>query len=247
MVTSAEVRWDSRERAVAARRQRRLGALVLSDEPRADAEPGQVTGALLAGIRELGLAALPWTPELRQWQARVLLCGRAAADTREPWPDVSDAHLLATLDTWLAPWLAGVTRRSHLARVDLKAALQGLLDYDQQRRLEGLAPTHLPVPSGSRVPIDYLEDATPSVAVRLQEVFGLKATPHIAGGRVGLLFKLLSPARRPVQLTRDLASFWNNAYHDVRRELKGPTFRRTMPILPARAESAPWKAAVPNP
>jgi len=244
IVTSAEVRWDSRERAVTARRQRRLGALVVADEPLRDADASLVTGAMLAGIRELGLAALPWTPELRQWQARILVCGQAEPDGKEPWPDVSDTALLATLETWLAPWLEGVTRATHLARVDLAGALHGLLTWPRQQRLDDLAPTHLAVPSGSRIPIDYLDGPVPSLSVRLQEVFGLTATPRIAGGRVPVLLKLLSPARRPVQVTQDLESFWNSAYHEVRKELKGRYPRHYWPEDPRQAE--PTKRVKPR-
>jgi len=232
----AEVRWDSRERAVMARRQRRLGALVLDDEPLRDAEPQEVTAALLTGIRELGLDALPWTPELRQWQARVLLCREAVPDAAEPWPDVSDGALLATLEDWLAPWLAGITRAAHFPRIDLAGALHAHLAWPGRQRLDELAPTHCQVPSGSRVPIDYLDGPVPSVSVRLQEVFGLTATPRVAGGRLPLLMKLLSPARRPVQVTRDLASFWQTAYHEVRRELKGRYPRHYWPDDPLQAE-----------
>jgi len=119
-------------------------------------------------------------------------------------------HLLATLEDWLAPWLDGVTRRDHLARVDLRGALHGLLDWNHQRRLDELAPTHLAVPSGSRIALDY-SGAAPALAVRLQEVFGWMDSPRIAGGRVPVTLELLSPARRPVQVTRDLASFWPGA------------------------------------
>ncbi len=242
--TFAEVRWDGRERAVVARRQRRLGALVLAEEPLRDADPALVTAAMLAGLRELGLAALPWTPELRQWQARVLLCRSAEPDSREPWPDVSDAALLDTLEEWLVPWLEGMTRATHLPRVDLSSALHGLLSWPRQQRLDELAPTHLTVPSGSRIPIDYLDGPVPSLSVRLQEVFGLAVTPRVAGGRVPVLLKLLSPARRPVQVTQDLESFWNTAYHEVRKELKGRYPRHYWPEDPREAE--PTKRVKPR-
>lgn len=230
------VAWDGREKAVRAVRQQRLGALVLSESTLTAPEPGAVRTALLAGLRELGLDALPWTPELRQWQARVALLRSAWPEASLPWPDVSDAQLLATLEDWLPPWLEGMSRHSHLARLDLGAALHSRLDYGQQRQLDELAPTHLAVPSGSRIAIDYLADGLPSVSVRLQEVFGLKATPRIAGNRVPLLFKLLSPARRPVQVTQDLESFWSGAYHEVRRELKGRYPRHYWPEDPRVAE-----------
>jgi ATP-dependent helicase HrpB len=248
IVTSTEVRWDSREQAVVARRQRRLGALVLADEALRNPEAVEITAAMLAGIRELGLTALPWSPELRQWQARVLLCrGTEPEDAEpglEPWPDVSDAALLATLETWLGPFLDGVSRASHMTRIELAAALHALLTWPQQQRLDELAPTHLTVPSGSRIAIDYLDGPVPSLSVRLQEVFGLSATPRVGGGRVPLLLKLLSPARRPVQVTQDLTSFWNTTYHEVRRELKGRYPRHYWPEDPHQAE--PTKRVKPR-
>ncbi|MGL6222552.1 MAG: ATP-dependent helicase C-terminal domain-containing protein, partial [Steroidobacteraceae bacterium] len=134
--------------------------------------------------------------------------------------DVSDTALLATLEEWLAPWLDGVTRRDHLARVDLRGALHGLLDWNHQRQLDDLVPTHLTVPSGSRIAVDY-SGAAPALAVRLQEVFGWMESPRLAGGRVPVTLELLSPARRPVQVTRDLASFWARGYVEVKKELKG--------------------------
>lgn len=240
-----QVAWDEQAEAVVARRQRRLGLLVLADTAWSDPDPAAVRTALLSGIRRLGAAALPWTPELRQWQARVTLLRQAAPEALPPWPDVEDTQLLASLEHWLSPWLDGISRRSHLAKVELADALAALLDYGQQRQLEQLAPTHLKVPSGSRIAIDYLDEAGPSVAVRLQEVFGLEQTPPIAGGRVPLLFKLLSPARRPVQLTRDLASFWRDAYHQVRKELKGRYPRHYWPEDPLVAE--PTRRVRPRP
>jgi ATP-dependent helicase HrpB len=228
------IAWDARAGAVLARRQSRLGALLLRDEPLADADPAAVSAALLEGIRTLGLDALPWRAELTQWRARVTF-----ARTQEPdgtWPDVSDAALLATLETWLAPWLVGVSRREQLARVDLHAALHGLLDRRVQRRLDEFAPTHLVVPSGSRIMIDYTGSA-PTLSVRLQEVFGLSESPRVAGGRVPVTMQLLSPARRPVQLTRDLASFWQRGYAEVRKELKGRYPKHYWPEDPYRAEA----------
>jgi ATP-dependent helicase HrpB len=149
---------------------------------------------------------------------------------------VSDTALLDTLETWLAPWLAGVSRREHLARIDLGAALHALLDRRAQRRLDELAPTHLVVPSGSRIAIDYAGPA-PTLSVRLQEVFGLAESPRIAGGRMPVTMQLLSPARRPVQVTRDLASFWRRGYPEVRRELKGRYPKHYWPEDPHRAEA----------
>jgi len=217
-----EVAWDSRTGAVVARRVQRLGALVLEECPLRIGVEADTRAAMLAGIRELGLDRLPWTQDLQQWRARVTLMRNSAPTPGEAaeWPDVSNAALLATLEDWLAPWLDGVTRREHLSRVDLRGALHGLLDWNAQRRLDEWAPTHLAVPSGSRIAVDY-SGAVPSLAVRLQEVFGWMESPRLAGGRVPVTLELLSPARRPVQVTRDLASFWARGYVEVRKELKG--------------------------
>lgn len=218
--TESSVAWDPQAGAVAARRVRRLGALTLDDAPIERADPVAVTNAMLDGIRTLGLGCLPWSRELEQWRARVALVREHDPRGRDGWPDVSDAALTATLGVWLAPWLEGITRREQLARLDLRAALGALLDWSAARRLDELAPTHLAVPSGSRIALDYTGDA-PALAVRLQEVFGLTETPRVVAGRVPVVMELLSPARRPVQVTRDLASFWSRGYHDVKKELKG--------------------------
>jgi ATP-dependent helicase HrpB len=233
------VAWSSREQAVIARRTLALDALVLDEQPLADPEPQAVLEALLAGVRELGIAALPWDRESRELKARVAFV-RAAAAAGAPgasaWPELTEAALSATLDTWLAPWLAGVTRREQLARVPLERALAAQLSFEQQRALEREAPTHLTVPSGSRIRIDYGGEDAPAVEVRLQEVFGLEATPRLGPNRVPVTFRLLSPAQRPVQVTRDLASFWRGAYAEVRRQLRGRYPRHYWPEDPLTAE-----------
>jgi ATP-dependent helicase HrpB len=151
------------------------------------------------------------------------------------WPDLCDAALLADAEGWLGPRLAGMTRAQHLARLDLRAALESRLDHRQRQRLEQLAPTHLVVPSGSRIRIDYLEADAPSLSAKVQELFGMAATPRIGGGEVAVLVKLLSPAGRPVQVTRDLASFWRGSYAQVRKELKGRYPRHDWPEDPLTA------------
>jgi ATP-dependent helicase HrpB len=217
---SESVAWDPKAQAVAARRVRSLGALVLRDEPLRNVDASASVAAMLEGIRSLGLGCLPWTRELEQWRARLTLVRENDPRGRDGWPDVSDAALLASLEAWLAPWLDRVTRREQLAGLDLRSALHALLDWNAQRRLDELAPTHLAVPSGSRIALDY-SSGSPTLAVRLQEVFGLMESPRVAGGRVPVTLELLSPARRPVQVTRDLASFWSRGYHEVKKELKG--------------------------
>jgi ATP-dependent helicase HrpB len=218
ITTTDVVDWDARADALIARRERRLGGLVLDEAPLAAPDPAALHAAVLQGVRTLGLASLPWTPALAQWRARVAFL--RDLDREDGWPDVGDTALLASLDSWLGPWLEGVTRRADLARVDLRGALQALLDWRRNQRLDDLAPTHLAVPSGSRIAIDYA-GGTPVLSVRLQEIFGLTETPRIAGGRVPVTLQLLSPARRPVQVTSDLASFWARGYADVRKDLRG--------------------------
>lgn len=236
VTTATEVAWEPREGAVVARRRLVLGELTLAEQPVRDASPVAVAHAFLAGLAAAGLDVLPWEPVLRQWQARVALVREWDPRPPSPWPDVSDAALLATLPGWLGPWVEGYSRLDHLRRLDLGAALRSQLDHALQRRLDELAPTHFAVPSGSRIAIDYLDGAVPTLSVRLQEVFGLKASPAVCAGRVPVLLKLLSPAGRPVQVTRDLASFWASGYHEVRRELKGRYPRHYWPEDPHTAE-----------
>ncbi|MEW6729528.1 MAG: ATP-dependent helicase HrpB [Pseudomonadota bacterium] len=231
-----EIVWDEREQAVKAYRQRRLGALVLEDRPLPKPDPERVRTALLEGIRQAGLACLPWQARHQQWRGRVALLRRTLG---EVWPDVSDAALLASLDAWLAPWLEGMTRLSHLDRLDLDAALQSLLPWDKRQALDRLAPTHLEVPSGSRIALDYgpvLEgEGVPVLAVKLQELFGLLETPRIAEGRVPVMIHMLSPAQRPVAVTQDLASFWRGPYQDVRKDLRGRYPKHPWPEDPLTA------------
>jgi ATP-dependent helicase HrpB len=232
-----QVAWSTREQAVIARRTLELDALVLEEKPLAKADPEALRAAMLAGVRELGVAALPWERETRDLQARIEFLRAAPARAGEPpWPDVGDVALGASLDTWLAPWLEGVTRGEHLARVPLAAALRALLSYEQQRALEERAPPALLMPSGSRIRVDYQGEDAPAVAVRLQEVFGLAATPRLDRGRVPVTLRLLSPAQRPVQVTRDLASFWRGAYHEVRKDLRGRYPKHYWPEDPLVAE-----------
>ena len=217
----SEVAWDEREQAIRARRERRFGSLLLQSSELRHPDPAAWAAAALTGVRQLGVAALPWTRELRLWQARVSLMRQFAVPAPDSWPDLSDEALAATLDSWAPPWITGFARREHLARMDLGNALRGRLSYAQGAILEREAPTHFVVPSGSRIPIDYLDGEVPTLSVRLQELFGMQATPSIAAGRLPLLLKMLSPAGRPVQITRDLVSFWERGYHEVKKDLKG--------------------------
>jgi ATP-dependent helicase HrpB len=238
-----DIVWDHREQAVRARRERRLGALVLESAEIRNPDARQLEQAALEGLRQMGLGALHWPKELRQWQARVRLM-RDTVPAPEAWPDLSDAALTATLDEWAPPWIIGFTRREHFARLDLNLALRARLSYTQAAILEREAPTHFVVPSGSRIPIDYLDGEVPTLSVRLQELFGLAATPTVASGRLPLLLKLLSPAGRPVQITRDLVSFWRQGYHEVKKDLKGRYPKHHWPEDPDSAQ--PTRRARPR-
>lgn len=228
------VSWDERAHAVQAGRQRKLGELVLQDQPLHGADPEQLSAALRYGIRLAGADCLAWTKELRQWQARVAFLGRVQG--HEKWPDVSDQMLMDRLDAWLGPFLDGLTRLDQVQRLDLAGALHGLLTWEQQRELDRLAPTHLTVPSGSRLRVDYATGERPVLAVRLQEMFGCRETPTVVNGAVPVMLHLLSPAGRPVQVTKDLASFWASAYHEVRKDLRGRYPKHYWPDDPLRAE-----------
>ncbi len=229
--------WDEREGVLRAERQRKVGELVLSREPLTGLDAAARTGALVNLVRRKGLELLPWTPELRQWQARVMLLRQLdlAAQGQSEWPDVSDAALLASLEDWLAPYLERVSRLSHFASLDLSGIVHNLLKWPLPQRLDELAPHHIKVPSGSSVRLDYSE-YPPILAVRLQELFGLADTPRIAGGRQVVKLHLLSPARRPVQVTQDLANFWRSTYSEVKKDLKGRYPKHYWPDDPLIAE-----------
>ena len=232
IVAEQVVEWSARDGAVLARHRRRLDALLLEDKPLAKPVADKVKTAIVDGVRQLGLAALPWNDEQRSWRERIAFLRQHD----ESWPDLSDQALLAALPEWLGPFLDGVSRRDHLARVDLSAALKTLVPWDKQRQLDKLAPTHIEVPSGSRIPVDYGNPAEPTLSVRLQEMFGFTDTPRVGGGKVPVLIHLLSPARRPVQVTRDLASFWASGYKAVKAELKGRYPKHYWPDDPLIAE-----------
>ena len=227
------VAWDRRQGAVLARRQRRLGALLLADDPLPSPPTEAVRAALLEGLGELGLEALPWTRAARELRQRVQFLRRLEGDAG--WPDFSDDWLATHLADWLGPFLDGISRRGQLDRVDLAAALTAMLPWDRQRRLDELAPTHMTVPSGSRIPVDYGAGEVPVLAVRLQEMFGLAETPKLGGGRTAVQLHLLSPAGRPLQVTADLGTFWKTGYRAVRAEMRGRYPKHPWPEDPLTA------------
>ncbi|MFK4764331.1 ATP-dependent helicase HrpB [Desulfobaculum sp. SPO524] len=221
LTDAAFVEWDARTEAVVARSQRRIGRVILSDAPLHAPAPDAVCAAVVHGIRQMGLHVLPWDAGTESWRTRVAFLRALDAPGESTWPDVSDEALLETLEDWLAPFLTGLSRRSHFKRIDLAAALNAMLPWDQQQRLAKEAPTHLRVPDGGRVRIDYSQEGGPALPVKLQRMFGVVETPRIAAGRYALAVHLLSPAGRPLQITRDLKSFWENGYRSVKAEMKG--------------------------
>jgi ATP-dependent helicase HrpB len=227
--------WDDREGRVVARDEERLGALLLSERP---ATPGkdEIGVALVHGILSgPGIGGLNWSAEAQEFRNRANFLARVLPE--EGLPDLSDQALAASLEHWLVPHLSGVRTLAQLARVDLLAPLKGMLTWREQKLVDDGAPTHLRVPSGSRVALSYPADGVPFLAVKLQEMFGLAETPRIALGRVPVLIHLLSPARRPIQVTADLRSFWNGAYREVCKELKGRYPRHPWPDDPWEAQA----------
>ncbi len=227
------VSWSEREGRVVSLLEERVGAVSLSAKPYA-ATSGELLPVVLEAVRASRLKLLTLGEGGRQLQGRVALLRRAYPD--QGWPDLSDDQLLESLDEWLAPHLSGVRTEQDLASLDVAAAVGTLLDYRQKRDLDDLTPTHLMVPSGSRIRLDYTSGELPVLAVKLQELFGLAETPTVAGGRVAVLLHLLSPAGRPIQVTQDLKGFWNGAYHQVKKELKGRYPKHPWPDDPWSAQ-----------
>ncbi|MFJ5517467.1 ATP-dependent helicase HrpB [Streptomyces griseoluteus] len=226
-----EVRWVDGE--VVARRVERLGAVELAVRALTRPDPGSVRAALVDGLEREGLGPLRWTEHARLLRQRLAFL---RARLGEPWPDVSQEALLARVDDWLEPELGRARRRADLGRIDAGQALARLLPWagGEAARLDELAPERIAVPSGSRVRVDYTDPERPVLAVKLQEMFGLRETPEVAG--VPLLVHLLSPAGRPAAVTADLASFWRDGYRAVRAELRGRYPKHPWPEDPATAE-----------
>jgi ATP-dependent helicase HrpB len=233
VVTRDDITWNDTTHTVLARRRTMLGALVLSDSAIPDPDAAAIASALLDGIGRTGISALPWTPIATGLRQRLGFLHHHDAS----WPDVSDAALQRALGVWLGPQIGGIRKLDDLQRVDLAQALRGLVGWEQLRRLDALAPERIEVPSGSRITLDYGDPTAPVLAVRLQEVFGMTTTPTLLGGRVPVTMHLLSPAHRPVQATRDLASFWKTGYFDVRKDLRGRYPKHHWPDDPLTAEA----------
>jgi len=223
--------WDSASQRVRCERSLRLGALVLERQPWPDAEATAILEALITGLKELGLQALPWTPSSLQLQQRLAL---AFTHLGPPWPDRRWSSLEITMADWLAPHLLGLRSRQELQRLDLHSALWGDLSWQQRQQLDQWLPTTLTVASGRAVTLDYT-GGEPILAVKLQELFGTSTTPTLLEGRLPLTVHLLSPAGRPAAITRDLEGFWSSGYPEVRRQLRGRYPKHPWPEDPREA------------
>ncbi|MGA9836758.1 MAG: ATP-dependent helicase HrpB [Gemmatimonadaceae bacterium] len=232
IITEDVYSWDGDRQMVRAQRVTRLGAIVLREARVGAPDPARVAEVLAGELMRRGVAALPWSDDARSVRQRVAFLRTVDG----AWPDLSDDALAASADRWLAPLLVGARSGDDVRKLDLAGAVLGLLSWQQRAALDPLAPTHVAVPTGSRIAIDYAAPEAPVLAVRLQEMFGLAETPRIAGGRVPLTLHLLSPARRPVQVTTDLAGFWQRSYFDVRKDLRGRYPKHYWPDDPLVAE-----------
>ncbi len=236
-----EIEFDHGTGALRARRVRRLDAIVLANEPLPVMASEETAHLLADGIAKLGLARLPWSKTQIQLRHRVSFLRAAGEDE---WPDLSDEALARTPAGWLAPYLAHKTKLSEICADDLGAALDALLPWHLKRRLEEEAPTHFEAPTGNRHAIEYETAGAPALHIRVQELFGLSQHPSIAGGKLPLTLYLLSPARRPIQITRDLPGFWKGSWAAVKAEMRGRYPRHPWPDDPASA--APTSRAKPR-
>ncbi len=230
--TESACEWDDDIKGVISFTRETLGSIIISEKKQDKPDGSLRERAFISGIRKNGLGILPWNNESIQLMARFNFL--AGTDTDEKWPDVSDEALLESLESWLMPHLNGVSRISQISEADITRALTSILSWHQQRKLNALAPTHVRVPSGSLIKLDYCKGDVPVLAVKLQEMFGCRSTPTVAGG-IPVTLHLLSPAGRPVQVTRDIIGFWTGAYSDVRKELKGRYPKHPWPDNPLEA------------
>ena len=241
LVTQEATTFDKASTALRTRRSQRLGAITLAEQTRPTPANAESAMELARGIASLGVERLPWTRAQSQMRDRVLFLRRAAA---QDWPDLSSEALAESVETWLAPFIEGRTSLASITPDDLDAALDALLPWDLKRRLDAEAPTHFEAPTGSRVAVDYEAEGGPVLAIRVQELFGLSTHPSLAGGRAPLTLHLLSPAHRPIQITRDLPGFWKGSWAAVKTEMKGRYPRHPWPDDPAAA--APTTRAKPR-
>ncbi len=231
---STQINWDDSTAKVVAFQRLCLRKIVIEENPITDIDPEKIKQALITGIQRMGIACLPWNRESRQFQARVN-CLRGWQPAMD-WPDLSDSQLLDDL-SWLEPYLLGISKAHQLKQIDLQEVFKAILGWERQQKLAQDAPGHMLVPSGSKIRIEYRMEEPPLLAVRIQEMFGQANTPTICGGKVTLLLHLLSPAQRPIQVTTDLAGFWQRGYPEVKKELKGRYPKHFWPDDPLSAKA----------
>jgi ATP-dependent helicase HrpB len=232
-VESDNVRWDDNSRALISRREVRFDQIVLSSKPAGRPDPEQAAQALCDAVANYGLASLPWSEGLQQWRARVQCLREWMPELL--LPDLSDTALLATREHWLKPAFIGKTRLDALNESELADALKAPIDWNMRQQIDAQAPARITVPSGLERAIHYEAGSPPVLAVKLQELFGLAATPRIANNKIPLTLHLLSPGGKPLQITQDLQSFWERTYPEVKKEMKGRYPRHPWP-------DDPWSA-----
>ena len=233
LTVATAMQWDREKGSLRVLRREQIGNLVLREQPQARPSPELMQQALLNWIGEQGLSVLNWDEDAQQLRQRILCAGEWLPQGH--WPAADDAALLAGLSQWLLPSLSGVHDVRALRQVNVHDALLRLLDWQQRQKLESALPSHYTVPTGSRLPVRYRHGEPPVLAVRIQEMFGEQRTPMLAEGRVALVLELLSPARHPLQITGDLAAFWQGAYREVQKEMKGRYPKHVWPDDPGRA------------
>ena len=233
MLNEKEIEWNDAKRQVRARSVRKLGAFVLSEQP-LEPKGEEIAQALIEGIRRNGMQCLPWEKESERFRSRVQWVRRSIKEASE-WPDLSDGVLTTSLDNWLAPFLNGMWKLDQLQQLDLVEILRSMFNHQQLRDLDRLAPAQLPVPSGSRITLDYTPTDHPALSVKLQELFGLTETPRVGGGIIPVTIHLLSLAARPLAVTQDLRSFWQNVYPEIRKQLRARYPKHPWPEDPLTA------------
>ena len=247
-----KLEWDDRRERVVAEQQQRLGTLIVNAKTITQISDEEKAQALLDGVRKRGITCLPWNDETRQWQVRVLMMSRLNLDNKRShnappsdvfeksvthnWPRVDDETLLDELENWLLVWLHGKSSLKALAQLDLLTILKAMLDHQQQQLLDAMLPVRYTVPSGSKIKLRYAEGDSPVLSVKLQEMFGCTLNPSVANGNVVLKVELLSPARRPIQLTTDLVNFWNGSYAEVKKDMAGRYPKHDWPDDPTNAK-----------
>lgn len=227
--------WNDRQERVIAEEQKLLGKLLVHAKTTTDLSREEKAQALLVGIRKRGIDCLPWNKECLEWQARVQLASKLNTSANQMWPKVDDTSLADTLEDWLLVWLDGMSSLKALAQLNLLSILEAMLDYSQRQTLDSMLPVRYSVPSGSKIQLRYAGEESPVLSVKLQEMFGCRENPAVANGQVLLKVELLSPARRPVQVTKDLVNFWTNSYPEVKKEMSGRYPKHDWPDDPLAA------------